>query len=68
MIPAVDPAPIVRTETAVKDVGAAIGEGTHNVMLEKNRMQLLEEVQQFLDAAASEAITAQNIAALRAQN
>jgi pimeloyl-ACP methyl ester carboxylesterase len=27
-----------------------IGEGTHNVMLEKNRMQLFEEVQQFLDA------------------
>jgi pimeloyl-ACP methyl ester carboxylesterase len=45
-----------------------IGEGTHNVMLEKNRMQLFEEVQQFLDAAAPEAITAQNIAALRAQN
>jgi pimeloyl-ACP methyl ester carboxylesterase len=31
-----------------------IGEGTHNVMLEKNRMQLFEEVQQFLDAAAPE--------------
>jgi pimeloyl-ACP methyl ester carboxylesterase len=27
-----------------------IGEGTHNVMLEKNRIQLFEEVQQFLDA------------------
>jgi pimeloyl-ACP methyl ester carboxylesterase len=27
-----------------------IGEGTHNVMLEKNRMQLFEEVQEFLDA------------------
>jgi pimeloyl-ACP methyl ester carboxylesterase len=27
-----------------------IGEGTHNVMLEKNRLQLFEEVQQFLDA------------------
>jgi pimeloyl-ACP methyl ester carboxylesterase len=27
-----------------------IGEGTHNVMLEKSRMQLFEEVQQFLDA------------------
>jgi pimeloyl-ACP methyl ester carboxylesterase len=26
-----------------------IGEGTHNVMLEKNRMQLFQEVQQFLD-------------------
>jgi pimeloyl-ACP methyl ester carboxylesterase len=26
-----------------------IGEGTHNVMLEKNRLQLFEEVQQFLD-------------------
>ena len=29
-----------------------IGEGTHNVMLEKSRMQLFEEVQQFLDAPA----------------
>jgi len=28
-----------------------IGEGTHNVMLEKNRMQLFEEVQQFLDGS-----------------
>jgi pimeloyl-ACP methyl ester carboxylesterase len=28
-----------------------IGEGTHNIMLEKNRMQLFEEVQQFLDGA-----------------
>jgi len=26
-----------------------IGEGTHNLMLEKNRMQLFEEVQHFLD-------------------
>jgi pimeloyl-ACP methyl ester carboxylesterase len=29
-----------------------IGEGTHNIMLEKNRMQLFQEVQQFLDAPA----------------
>jgi pimeloyl-ACP methyl ester carboxylesterase len=29
-----------------------IGEGTHNVMLEKNRLQLFEEVQQFLDGPA----------------
>jgi alpha-beta hydrolase superfamily lysophospholipase len=29
-----------------------IGEGTHFVMLEKNRMQLFEEVQAFLDRAA----------------
>jgi pimeloyl-ACP methyl ester carboxylesterase len=29
-----------------------IGEGTHNVMLEKNRMQLFQEVQEFLDAPA----------------
>jgi pimeloyl-ACP methyl ester carboxylesterase len=28
-----------------------IGEGTHNVMLEKNRMQLFDEVQQFLDGS-----------------
>jgi alpha-beta hydrolase superfamily lysophospholipase len=28
-----------------------IGEGTHNVMLERNRMQLFEEVQQFLDGS-----------------
>ena len=28
-----------------------IGEGTHNVMLEKNRMQLFQEVQQFLDGS-----------------
>ncbi len=27
-----------------------IGEGTHSVLMEKNRMQLFEEVQQFLDA------------------
>ena len=26
-----------------------IGEGTHSVMLEKNRMQLFREVQTFLD-------------------
>jgi pimeloyl-ACP methyl ester carboxylesterase len=26
-----------------------IGEGTHNIMMEKNRMQLFETVQQFLD-------------------
>jgi pimeloyl-ACP methyl ester carboxylesterase len=26
-----------------------IGEGTHTVMMEKNRMQLFESVQQFLD-------------------
>jgi hypothetical protein len=26
-----------------------IGEGTHNLMIEKNRMQLFEAVQQFLD-------------------
>jgi pimeloyl-ACP methyl ester carboxylesterase len=29
-----------------------IGEGTHNVMLERSRIQLFEEVQQFLDAPA----------------
>lgn len=29
-----------------------IGEGTHNVMLEKNRLQLFQEVQAFLDAPA----------------
>jgi pimeloyl-ACP methyl ester carboxylesterase len=28
-----------------------IGEGTHNVMLERNRMQLFQEVQQFLDGS-----------------
>jgi pimeloyl-ACP methyl ester carboxylesterase len=28
-----------------------IGEGTHNVLLEKNRMQLLQEVQLFLDGS-----------------
>lgn len=28
-----------------------IGEGTHHVMLEKNRMQLFQEVQQFLDGS-----------------
>jgi hypothetical protein len=28
-----------------------IGEGTHFVMLEKNRMQLFREVQLFLDKA-----------------
>ncbi len=26
-----------------------IGEGTHHVMMEKNRMQLFQAVQQFLD-------------------
>jgi hypothetical protein len=26
-----------------------IGEGTHSVMMEKNRLQLFQEVQQFLD-------------------
>jgi hypothetical protein len=26
-----------------------IGEGTHNLMIEKNRTQLFEAVQQFLD-------------------
>ncbi len=28
-----------------------IGEGTHHVMMEKNRMQLFQEVQQFLDGS-----------------
>jgi hypothetical protein len=26
-----------------------IGEGTHSIIMEKNRMQLFTEVQQFLD-------------------
>jgi hypothetical protein len=29
-----------------------IGEGTHSVMIEKNRMQLFREVQLFLDEPA----------------
>ena len=29
-----------------------IGEGTHFVMLEKNRMQLFQEVQRFLEKAS----------------
>ena len=33
-----------------------IGEGTHTVIMEKNRMQLFREVQQFLDEPLSEQI------------
>jgi len=70
--PSGENAPLVRTPTAVKDVGAAVDfilerayyakltnapqrefieipEGTHTVIMEKNRMQLFEAVQAFLD-------------------
>ncbi len=30
-----------------------IGEGTHSVLMEKNRMQLFREVQSFLDEGAN---------------
>jgi pimeloyl-ACP methyl ester carboxylesterase len=47
--------PVVRAPNGVvQDIGefwAAGGEGTHHVMLEKNRMQLFQEVQQFLDGS-----------------